>query len=395
MNGEPRRADRVILHLAVAANTVGLGVILALLADLQDAYDLPTAGLGLVAAAAFITAFIGYVWLSRYADRGYAKQMLIVGTLTGALALVVAAYARGLWSLVLARAVLGFAEGAFVPAARRVVLDWSPDKPGEVLGRILAASVAGFALGPVIGAVLADRFGLRVPFLVPAAILLLAVPVVTRLRAPAPAPVVDEPPFLYLLRHRLVLAGLALGIIEFITFGSIDAVWARLLADQGASTLFIGASFTAIAVPLILLSSTFGRLIDQRSPGLVAGIGIAAVAPAVLGYGWLSAPAALAAAGILHGIGSAALSPASASLVAAGSPPGMVARGQGLLEAIGFLAAAAAALPAGWLYDTVGRRVSFSLVAVAGLVLFAVGWAFTRDDLANEGPLPDTREPIA
>ena len=92
MNTEPRRVDQVILHLAVAANTIGLGVIIALLADLQKEYDLPTAGLGLVAGAAFVTAFIGYVWLSRYADRGHAKTMLIAGTLVGALALVMAAY---------------------------------------------------------------------------------------------------------------------------------------------------------------------------------------------------------------------------------------------------------------------------------------------------------------
>ncbi len=35
---EPRRTDVVILHGAVAANTVGLGVILTLLAEFQDAW---------------------------------------------------------------------------------------------------------------------------------------------------------------------------------------------------------------------------------------------------------------------------------------------------------------------------------------------------------------------
>jgi len=374
----PRRTDQFILHLAVAANTVGLGVIIALLADLQDAYDLPTAGLGLVAGVSFITAFIGYIWFSRYADRGYAKTMLIVGTLTGALALVMAAYARGLWSLVLARAILGLAEGAFVPAARRVVLDWSPGRPGEVLGRILAASVAGFALGPVVGALLAERFGLRVPFLVPAAVLVLAVPVVTRLRAPAPVPTLEEHGFLSLLRNRLVLAGVVIGAIEFATLGAFDAVWARLLTDLGASTVFIGISFTVMALPLVLLAARFGRIVDRRTPMLVATVGIAAVAPAVLGYGWLGAPVALALAGIVHATGSAALGPAAAALVAEGSPPEMVARGQGLLEAIGFLAAAAAALPSGWAYETMGRTWWFSLLSGLSVVLLATGWWLMR-----------------
>ena len=374
----PRRVDQIILHLAVAANTIGLGVIIALLADLQEAYDLPTAGLGLVAGAAFITAFIGYVWLSRYADRGHAKTMLIVGTLVGALALVLAAYASGLWTLVFARAMLGFAEGAFVPAARRVVLDWSPGRPGEVLGRILAASVAGFALGPVIGALLAERFGLRVPFLVPAAILLLAVPVVTRLRAPEPLPIFEERSFLSLLGNRLVVAGVVFGAIEFATLGSFDAVWARLLTDQGASTLFVGGSFTLMALPLVVFSVRFGRLVDRKSSALVASFGILAVAPAVLAYGWLNLPVALGAAGIVHAVGSSALSPAAAALVAKGSPPDMVARGQGLLEAVGFLAAAAAAVPSGWAYETIGRATWFSLMSFVSVAIFTAGWLLAR-----------------
>lgn len=379
---EPRRIDLIILHGAVAANTIGLGVIITLLAELQDAYHLPTAGLGLVAAAAFIAAFLSFITLSRYADRGYAKTMLIVGTLGGALALVMAAYARGLWSLVLARAILGFAEGAFVPAARRLVLDWAPDRPGEVLGRILAASVAGFALGPVVGAILAGRFGLRVPFLVPAAILLLAVPAVARLRPPPPLPVplstADEQSLFSLLRNRLVLAGLAIGAIEFALIGSFDALWARLLSDLGASTVFIGMSFTLSAIPLVLLATRFGRLIDQKSPVMVGAVGMVVIVPAVLGYGWLTAPLILTLAAIVHSIGSAALAPAGATLVAAGSPPDMLARGQGLLEAVGFLAAAAASLPAGWAYENVGRGPWFSGLMALGVGLFMVGWWLAR-----------------
>jgi len=375
---QPRRADQVILHLAVAANTIGLGVIIALLADLQEEYDLPTAGLGLVAGAAFVTAFIGYVWLSRYADRGHAKTMLIVGTLVGALALIMAAYARGLWTLVFARGMLGFAEGAFVPAARRVVLDWSPGRPGEVLGRILAASVAGFALGPVIGALLAERFGLRVPFLVPAALLLMAVPVVTRLRAPEPLPIVEERSFISLLGNRLVLAGVIFAAIEFATLGSFDAIWARLLTDQGASTLFVGGSFTLMAVPLVFLATRFGRLVDEKSSLSIATFGILAMAPGVLALGWLNAPIALGAAGVVMATGSSAISPAAAALVAEGSPPDMIARGQGLLEAVGFLAAAAAALPTGWAYETIGRATWFTGLSMVTIALFAVGRHLSR-----------------
>jgi DHA1 family multidrug resistance protein-like MFS transporter len=259
-----------------------------------------------------------------------------------------------------------------------VVLDWSPGRPGEVLGRILAASVAGFALGPVIGALLAERFGLRVPFLVPAAILLMAVPVVTRLRAPEPTPIIEERSFLSLLGNRLVMAGVVFAAIEFATLGSFDAVWARLLTDQGASTLFIGGSFTLMALPLVFLAARFGRLVDRKSSVLVASFGILAMAPAVLALGWLNAPVALGAAGFVMAIGSSAISPAAAALVAEGSPPDMIARGQGLLEAVGFLAAAAAALPTGWAYETIGRATWFTGLSAVTIALFAIGRRLSR-----------------
>jgi len=240
--------------------------------------------------------------------------------------------------------------------------------------------VAGFALGPVVGVLLADRFGLQVPFLVPAALLLVAVPVVTKLQAPKPLPVVEERSFLSLLRNRLVLAGVVFGSIEFATLGSFDAVWARLLSDLDASTVFIGVSFTMMALPLVFLAARFGRLVDKKSPVVVGLFGVLAVAPAVLGYGWLTWPIALAAAGMVHAVGSAALSPAAATLVAQGSPPDMVARGQGLLEAVGFLAAAAAALPTGWAYDTIGRAAWFSLLSGVSVALFSTGWWLMRSE---------------
>jgi DHA1 family multidrug resistance protein-like MFS transporter len=373
-----RGFDKVILHLAVAANTVGLGVVLSLLADLQDAYDLPTGGLGLIAGSSFAAAFVAYLGLARFADRGHAKAMLMAGSLAGAVALVVMALADRLWMFVAARTLLGLAEGAFVPAARRVVLDWDPDRPGEVLGRITAASVGGFVLGPVLGGLVAPRFGLRLPFLLPAAVLLVAVPVITRLRAPDS--VADGPRrgLASLFRSRLVVAGLLFVSVDFLTFGVFDAVWARLLADRGATTAFIGFSFGAAAVPLMVLAPGLGRLVDRRSAASVALPGLVVLLAAVTGYGMLETPGLLTAAGLLHGAGAAAIAPAGAALVAAGSPPDMIARGQGLMEAVGFVVAAAAALPAGWAYEAVGRGVMFGAVAALGAVLTAVGWFVGR-----------------
>ncbi len=384
-----RRADQIILHLAVAANLIGFGVALALLADLQDAYGFPMSGLGLIAGSSLAAAFVSFLWLSRYADRGHAKVMMMGALLTGAAALVVTAYAHDLWVFVAARAVLGLAEGVFLPAARRVVLDWNPNRPGEALGRLFAAAAGGFALGPLIGALLAARFGLGVPFLVPAVVLVMAVPMVARLEPLAPLePVKAGQGFRDLLGTRLVVAGVAIAAVDFVVVGAFDAVWARLLIDRGASTVFVGFSFVLIAAPIVVLAARFGRFADRRSPRLVAVPGFVLMMTAVLGYGWLDIPLVLGGAVLLHGVGSAAVVPAGEALVAAGSPPDMLARGQGLLEAVGFMVAAISAVFAGWAYGALGRGVLWSVIAAAASVSFAVGWWVARPSGSSAAPRP-------
>jgi len=388
-----RRIDQIILHVAVAANLVGFGVVLSLLADLQDAYGFPTAGLGLIAGSSFVASFVAFIWLARYADRGHAKAMMMAALVIGAGALVVTAFARSLWVFVAARAILGLAEGVFMPAARRVVLDWSPERPGEVLGRVFAAAAGGFALGPVIGALLADRFGLQVPFLVPAGILLAAIPVVACLRPAAPSEIPRVRRRLsVLLGSRLVVAGVLIGSVDYLVVGVFDAVWARLLVDRGASTVLVGLSFLLIAVPIIVLAARFGRLVDRRSPGLVAAIGTAFLLMALVGYGWLRPPLLLVCIVLLHGFGASAVAPAGAALVARGSPPDMLARGQGLLEAVGFLVAAGSAFFSGWAYEALGRGVLWTGIATVAFALFAAGWWVARPlglSTARPPQLPD------
>ena len=286
-------------------------------------------------------------------------------------------FAETLWLFVAARAVLGLAEGAFMPAARKVVLAWSPDRPGEVLGRVFAASVGGFALGPLVGALLAARFGLRAPFLVPAVVLAAAIPVVARIRVPPTDATTSHrrtPQLRMLLGSRLVVGGIAFGAIDFLTVGTSDAVWALMLNDQGAGIVLIGISFLLIALPTVLFAARFGRLADSRSTLLVAFLGVAIIIAAHAGHALLAAPALLLASAFVQGLGTAAIAPVGASLVAAGSPPDLIARGQGLLEAAGFLVAAAAAFASGWVYDAAGRRVLWGAVATLTVLLAAGGW---------------------
>jgi MFS family permease len=360
-------------------------MIVALLADLQDAYHLPTWGLGLIAGVNFVAAFIAYMWLSGFADRGYAKRMLMIGALVAMAALAWTAFARDLWSLVVARALFGLAEGAYVPSARRVALDWTPDRPGEELGKLMAAGTAGFALGPVIGGVLASAFGLVVPFLVPAVVLAALFPILVRIR-PAPVAVTAERGRLgRVLRIRGAWLGILIASTEFVAIGAFDAIWARLLTDRGASTVFIGVSFVAFVLPIVALASTWGRVADTTTPWNVGMAAAGVSVPALLLYGVLDSPIALTVFSGVHGIVAGAIQPASASLVARTVPRDSIATGQGLLESVGFLVAAAVALPSGWAYERLGARGLFGVVTIVAALPIVVAWRISTPSLRRPG----------
>lgn len=370
-----------MLMVAVAAQAVSLGLIVALLADLQEDRGLPTWGLGLIAGAAFLTAFVGHLTLSRFPDRGYSRTMLLLGSALAVVALVWMAYATPLWQLIAARALLGLAEGAYVPAARRTVIDWGPDRPGLELGRLFAATVVGFILGPPLGAVLAELSNLQAPFLVVAGLIAATTPFLFRFRIKPVVATGAKPALLPLLRSRPVRAGVMIAASFFYIIGVLDAILARLLTDLGASTLFIGIGFTVFLLPLAVLAPFGGRIADRYPPARVGLIAVVISIPFIVLYGQVGGPLALVIVSGVHSALIAVIEPAAASSVARGSPPEQLAVGQGLMEAAGLLVAAVAAVSAAPIYQSIGAGWLFAIAAIVNAGLAAAVWAVTGDEL--------------
>lgn len=373
-----RAIDVPISLLIVSATvTIGFGAIFALLPDYQRALHFASWGLGVAVAASFLAGFVAQVALSRYADRGYGRAMLIGGVLVSVGGLLWLALAHHLVELVGARIVLGLGEGAFVPAARRVVIERNPDEVGAALGRLSSFTVGGFLLGPPIGAVIADAFGLRAPFFLLAALLACCLPTVFRMRVPA---VVGDTPrraLRILLRSRGIRAGLLLGATLYVPIGVYDSLWARFLEDRGATRLFVALSLTIFAAPIALLAPIGGRLADRFGPLRVGSICAVCTMPFVVAYGFFTAPIVLACIAFVHSIFDSGSTPAGQAAVANSSPPELVAAGQGLYEATGLVIAATSAAVAAPLYGQWGAAALWCPLAGAiglfGILAYRMG----------------------
>jgi hypothetical protein len=77
---------------------------------------------------------------------------------------------------------------------------------------------------------------------------------------------------------RLLVPVMALGIPISWWSGTFDSVWSMYLAGRGAAPRMVGLSFAVFALPVVLLSSTAGRVADRAGYAVAASV-------AVLTYG--------------------------------------------------------------------------------------------------------------
>lgn len=372
---DPHRRGRRALLLVVGVQAIGIGVIIALLADIQDRFGYPTWALGLIAGASFAATFVAHLVLAPLADRGWERRLILSGAALTVVALLWMAVADALWQWVAARALLGAAEGGVTSSARRVMLSWDPEGHGKALSSLLAALLAGFLIGPPLGGLL-NEISTSLPFLVPAGVVLAVLPFLGAIR-----PAELGRPVSRLSRWRLAMtpgltSGLVLGSSSWLLIGVFDAVWARYMTDLGADPITIGFGFLVLVLPSVFLAPHGGRLADRMNPVRLAVTAVMIEIPLVVAFGFAGSIPVLLLISVAQAVVWSYITPPAQAAVAKVSPPGQVAEAQGLIEAVGLVFAAVGAIGGAPIYDALGARWLFGLfggaIFLAGLAVLAM-----------------------
>lgn len=379
-----------VLLAAMFTLAAASSVVFPLLPELQDTYDLPTWGLGVISGTAFAVGLAVQVTVAGLADRGHAKALLLAGLGLAAGSGLLFAAGTTLAVFTVARALGGVAVGMFVPAARAIAATVAPSAVAHQLGRLAAFELGGFVFGPVVGAAMAEVWGLRAPFLTfaGAAVAGLAVLAPRRL-PPLPPGTASSTPSLALFRQRGVVVAALLALALFLPVGVYDALWARYLTDRGASTLFAGLSIALYGVPFVLLASTGGRVADRVGPVRAAVRSLWLIAPMTAAYGLLRAPALIAGVALFEAVAQAVAVPAAQAAMARACPPGRIAAGQGLAGATQLAGAAATAFVAAPLYGSAGPEAVFVGVATLIGVIGIVAWRLDAVGARSPAGVPD------
>ncbi len=381
---DPPAIPRQIWVLIAAALVIalGFGLVAPVLPQYARSFDV-----GVAAASIIVSAFAfmrlafapaGGALIGRCGERPiYLLGLLIVALSTGA-----CAFATSYWQLLVFRGLGGIGSTMFTVSAMGLIVRLAPPRiRGRIASYYGSAFLIGNIAGPLAGSAMAG-FGYRVPFLVYAVALLVAVAIVSvflsgaSLRPPPGTPALPPMTMREALGHRttrsLMVSFVANGWANFGVRVAIVPMFAAAVPGIGAA--MAGVLLTGFAVGNALALQASGRLVDRlgRKPLVIAGMTIAGVATIALGFSG-TAPMALALS-VVAGVGAGTANPAqqasSADIIGSDRNGGPVLAMFQMFQDGGTILGP---IVAGWIADAVGFGWAFGVTGAICL-LAAAAW---------------------
>ena len=387
----------------------GQGVVGPVLPIYADDFGVSTAVVGLTITSFGLARLLLNVPAGLWADRAGRRVLLIGGPLLTAIGMIGSGLAPTIWVLLLWRLVAGAGSALYMTGAQIYLIDIASDtQRARYIATNQGALLVGVSVGPAVGGLLADAYGLRAPFLVVGAgALLTALYGFLRLpetlgtepghrpsgRTDGPgagtAPATSMlPPRAFVLSRQFV----AVGVVTFAIFAVRSGFRQTLVPlvgvdNYGLDTGDLGLLFTALGVIGLLLVGPAGWAADRfgRKPSIVPagyvaalGVVIAALAPSPLWF----------AVGLLvSSIGTGVSGPAPAAFVADLAPPELRGSAMGLYRTWGDLGLVLAPLLAGLLADATSRETA--MLSIGVLIAAAITWFLVvAVEPATPRPLP-------
>ena len=271
----------VVVSLAQALGTGGISLVYPFLPlyiqTLRDPQFIsPELLAGLVIGAPPLVASIAMPFWGRLADQYGRKKMVMRALFGAAVVLLLMGFAETALALIALRALQGLTSGIIASSMALVAGETPRERIGFALGTLQMGLFGGAAIGPLVGGILAERFGFQVPFLFTSAMLVLAGLLVTLAVRETYAPAADK---------RLDLNPLKMA-----------RAWRGILRKRGVKTVyslrflngFAQRSVMPIA-PLFVAALISGAVVAGASSyaGLVLTVSAIAITAGSFVFGWL------------------------------------------------------------------------------------------------------------
>jgi multidrug resistance protein len=268
----------VVLACITAAtftDLVAYSVSVPILPDLAARFDASPTMIGLLFASFGLSLLMCSVPMGAISDRIGRKGPMIFGLALLAISTIAFAYAQSLPMLFAARLVQGAADGMTWIVGFAMIADlYGPEERGRAMGLAMAGSTLGIIIGPVFGGWLYQVGGIRLPFLIVAAMALIDLAVFAVV-APRTKGTGASAPLRRVLTHRPVAITALVVIAGGGTIAMLEPVIPLVMRSRlGLGPAAIGTLFGIAAVASTTMHPISGRLSDRWGAMPIMMIGL-------------------------------------------------------------------------------------------------------------------------
>ena len=350
----------VAIAVATAISMMGQGVISPVLPRFARDLGIGATAVGMVVGAFGLSRLFVNIPAGVAAQRFGRTALMSSGLAVIALGNVMVGLSDSVSALVAWRIVAGAGSAAFMTGAMGYVADIStPANRGRLMSIQQGSLLLGVDIGPLIGGIVSDHWGLSAPFFM-AGGLAAAAASWTAFRLPNRPPTEslestrrqEEPVVASMHARDSGLSGtfrilrdptfLLVGLFTFTVFATRSGSRMTLLpliTDErfAMSGTQLGLLFSVIATVNFILVAPGGWLSDRfgRKSAMVPGILLSVVG--LLLFAWSGSVLAIFAGGVVIGIGQGVAGPSPAAAIADMAPPGRAASTMALYRTFGDL----------------------------------------------------------
>lgn len=388
---------RVFLALLalILANQIGFGLITPVLPSYAKSFGLGPAELGLVIAIYGFARFLANVPAGQLAERRGRRPVLIAGTAITSVASALIATAGSLPQLLAYRLLAGLGAATVLTGGQIMVGDISsPENRGRMMSTYQGVFLVGVALGPLPGGLLADRWGLRAPFVAYAVFSALACVfamwLIRETRPTSTAAHIASSTPQGIEAHDAtpedasvtsVVRSAAFLLIGFVTFsqffartGAIFAIIPLLGQDRfGMSAAEIGFAQTLVTVLNLATVYLSGSLADRYGRKVVIAPATIVSGVALLLWAWAPSTSMYYLCAVIWGFGAGLSGPAPAAYIADLAPTSIRAQVYGYWRSVSDCGYIVGPILMGFLAEHTGYAVPLVLT---GTIIGASGTAF-------------------
>lgn len=265
---------------------LGVGIIAPLLPLYAENMGATGIWIGIIFASFSISRAITMLFIGRLSDRKGRKPILGIGLLAFSITSLGYIWANDIAGLTLVRLLQGVAGGMIMPVAQAYIGDLAPEgEEGKWMGYFNTAFFTGFGIGPLMGGLLTEHFGMDIAFYAMSGLNLIAFLAValflpdTRKRTAAD---------LHSSFREIAASGMMRGLFTFrLAFAVMRGTFTTFLPILagiyvGLSPSLIGILVAVKVLGMSLLQAPGGKIADRLNRRILVVLGCLVIAIATV-----------------------------------------------------------------------------------------------------------------